>query len=87
MAASAEVEASARLRKADEIDQEGLATARGPYRADSGVMMLIILVVLLVLALGGGGFGHSRVGVVGWSPAALILVVLLAMWFTGNLHV
>ena len=49
-------------------------------------MLMIILIVLLVLALGGGGFGHSRYGAVGWSPAGLILLVLLIMWFTGNLH-
>ncbi len=49
-------------------------------------MLMIILIVLLVLALGGGGFGHSRYGFAGWSPAFLILVVLLIMWLTGNLH-
>lgn len=48
-------------------------------------MLLILLVVLLVVALGGGAFGHSRVGAVGWSPAAIIVVVLLVMWFTGHL--
>lgn len=49
-------------------------------------MLMIVLLVLLVLALGGGGFGHARFGYAGWSPALLILVVLLVMWFTGNLH-
>jgi hypothetical protein len=49
-------------------------------------MLTILLIVLLVLALGGGGFGHSRFGAVGWSPAGLILLVLLVMWLTGNLH-
>ncbi len=49
-------------------------------------MLLIILLVVLVLALGGGGWGHSRYGYVGWSPAGLILLVLLVLWFTGGLH-
>jgi hypothetical protein len=48
--------------------------------------MLIILVVLLFLALAGGGWGHSRYGYVGWSPAGLIVLVLVVMWVTGNLR-
>lgn len=47
---------------------------------------MIVLLVLLVLALGGGGLGYSHFGYVGWSPAGLILLVLLIMWLTGNLH-
>lgn len=49
-------------------------------------MLTIILVVLLVLALGGGGFGHRRVGAVGWSPAGLILLILIVLWLTGRLR-
>jgi len=49
-------------------------------------MLLIILFVLLAVALAGGGWGHSRYGYTGWSPAGLILVVLLCLWVTGNLH-
>jgi len=49
-------------------------------------MLLIVLLVLFVLALGGGGWGHSRYGYVGWSPAGLILLVLLIFWLTGQLH-
>ena len=49
-------------------------------------MLLIVLVVLLVLALGGGGWGYSRYGAVGWSPAGLLLLVLVVLWLTGNLH-
>jgi hypothetical protein len=49
-------------------------------------MLLIIFVVLLFLALAGGGWGHSRYGYVGWSPAGLIILVLVVMWLTGNLH-
>jgi hypothetical protein len=50
-------------------------------------MLTIFLIVLLVLALGGGGWGYSRYGYVGWSPAGLILLVLLVLWFAGGLHV
>ncbi len=49
-------------------------------------MLMIFLVVLLVLALGGGGWGHSRYGYAGWSPAGLIILVLVVLWFTGALH-
>jgi hypothetical protein len=49
-------------------------------------MLFIALVVLLVVALGGGGWGHSRYGYVGWSPAGLIVLVLALLWITGNLH-
>jgi hypothetical protein len=49
-------------------------------------MLMTVLIVLLVLALGGGGFGYSRYGFAGMSPAGLILIVLLIMWLTGNLH-
>lgn len=48
-------------------------------------MLMIVLIVLLVLALGGGGWGHSRFGAVGWSPAVVVLVILLGFYFTGNL--
>ncbi len=49
-------------------------------------MLTIILIVLLVLALGGGGWGYSRWGLAGMSPGGLILLVLLILWLTGNLH-
>ena len=54
-----------------------------PYVGD---MLTIILIILLLFAIGGGGWGHSRYGAVGWSPAGLIVVVLLIMLLTGNLH-
>jgi hypothetical protein len=47
--------------------------------------MLLILVIVLVLAMAGGGWGHSRYGYAGWSPAGLILLVLVVLWFTGRL--
>jgi hypothetical protein len=49
-------------------------------------MLMIVLVVCLLLALVGGGWGHSRYGYAGWSPAGLFLVVLALLWLTGNLH-
>lgn len=49
-------------------------------------MLMIILIVLLVLALGGGGWGYSRYGAVGWSPAGLIVLVLVILLLTGRLH-
>ncbi len=50
-------------------------------------MLLIVLVVVLLFALGGGGWGHTRYGYASWSPAGLILLVLVVLWLTGNLHV
>lgn len=49
-------------------------------------MLTIILIILLVLALGGGGWGYSRWGIVGLSPAGILLLILLVLWLTGNLH-
>ncbi len=49
-------------------------------------MLLILLIVVLVLALGGGAWGHSRVGYAGWSPAGIILLVIIVLWFTGRMR-
>jgi hypothetical protein len=49
-------------------------------------MLLMIVVVLLVLALAGGGWGHSRYGYAGWSPAGLLILVVAILWLTGSLH-
>ncbi len=46
--------------------------------------MFTILLIVLLLALVGGGLGHSRFGYVGWSPAGLVVVILLVMLFTGH---
>lgn len=46
-------------------------------------MLMIVLFVLFVLALGGAGWGHSRYGYTGWSPAGIILAVMLILWLTG----
>jgi Protein of unknown function (DUF3309) len=50
-------------------------------------MLLIVLIVLLVLALGGGGWGHSRFGYAGWTPAGIIVLVLVLLLVTGRLHI
>ena len=52
----------------------------------TGFMLLTILVVVLLLSLVGGGFGHSRYGYAGWSPAGIILVILAILFFTGRFH-
>lgn len=48
--------------------------------------MLMLLVILLVLALVGGGIGHSRYGYAGWSPAGILIVILVIMALTGSFH-
>ncbi len=48
-------------------------------------MLMTILIIVLVLSLIGGGVGHSRVGFVGWSPAGIILLVLVILFVTGRL--
>lgn len=48
-------------------------------------MLMTILIVLLIVSLVGGGLGHSRVGVAGWSPAGVLIVVVMALWLTGGL--
>ena len=48
-------------------------------------MLLTILIILLILSLFGGGWGHSRYGYVGWSPAGILLIILLILLLTGRL--
>ena len=49
-------------------------------------MLTLLLIVLLVQLLAGGGLGYGRYGSAGLSPAALVLIVLLVLWLTGNLR-
>jgi hypothetical protein len=49
-------------------------------------MLTILLIVLLVLALGGGSWGYSRYGAGSWSPAGIIVLILVLLWLTGRLH-
>ena len=48
--------------------------------------MVTLIIILLVLALVGGGLGHSRFGYAGWSPAGIVLLILVVLLLTGNLH-
>lgn len=58
-----------------------------PRRRKENLLVLItLIVVLLLLALLGGGFGHSRGwGYAGWSPLALLVLIVLVLALTGNL--
>lgn len=49
-------------------------------------MLMTVLIVLVVLALVGGGWGHSRYGAAGWSPAGILLAIVVVLYFTGHLH-
>lgn len=49
-------------------------------------MLLWILLILLVISVGGGGWGYSRWGYAGLSPAGVVLLILVVLWLTGNLH-
>lgn len=57
----------------------------GPAVALDRLMLTIILVILLIAFLAGGGFGYSRWGLGGMSPALLIGIVLLVLLFTRRL--
>jgi hypothetical protein len=49
-------------------------------------MLMLILIILVVAALAGGGLGHRRFGYAGWSPAGILIAILLVLYLTGNLH-
>jgi hypothetical protein len=49
-------------------------------------MLLIILLVLVVLAISGGGWGYSRWGYAGFSPALLVVLLVGVLWFSGYLR-
>ena len=59
--------------------------AWGPLRL-AGVATLLALIFLLLMALGGGGWGYRRWGYASWSPAGLLVVVLILLLLTGGLH-
>ena len=46
--------------------------------------MFTILIILLVLALLGGGLGHSRYGYAGWSPAGILVAIVVMLLLTGH---
>ena len=47
--------------------------------------VMTILIILLVIALLGGGLGHGRFGYAGWSPAGILVVILLIMLVSGRI--
>jgi multidrug transporter EmrE-like cation transporter len=47
-------------------------------------MLMTLLLVILVLALLGGAMGHSRFGYAGWSPAGIVVIILLVWLLFGN---
>jgi hypothetical protein len=47
--------------------------------------MLTILLIVLLIAVLGGGIGYGRFGYAGWSPAAIVAVVLLFLLLMGRL--
>jgi hypothetical protein len=47
--------------------------------------MLAILLILLVISLLGGGFGYRSAGPWGWSPAGILVIILVIMAATGRL--
>lgn len=49
-------------------------------------MLITILLVVLVISLVGGGMGYSRYGYAGWSPAGIVLIALVVLFFSGYLH-
>ncbi|HEY7062482.1 MAG TPA: DUF3309 family protein [Chloroflexota bacterium] len=50
--------------------------------------LLTLLVILLVISVLFGGWGSSRGwGYYGWSPVGLIVLILVILLITGNLHV
>lgn len=71
------------VRFSDLTAQNRAPTAAGKRLATTQLMLTLLLVLLLV-ALIGGGIGHSRFGYAGWSPAGLILLVVLVMLVTGT---
>jgi len=46
--------------------------------------LMTLLIILLVIALLGGGLGHGRFGYAGWSPAGILIVILLVMLLSGR---
>jgi len=69
------------------VKQARSSDHRSAHASKESVMLLTVLFVfLLVVALGGGGWGYSRAGALSWSPAAIILVVGIILFATGNMH-
>jgi hypothetical protein len=74
------------LHEGDLHQAAGASRSPGEIQKEKPMLLMILLVVLL-LSLGGGGWGHPRYGYASWSPAGLIVLVLVVLWLTGNLRV
>jgi hypothetical protein len=61
-----------------------LSTPRSAADKEAVQMLMMILLAVLVFALLGGAVGHSRYGYAGWSPAGIMVVILLLWFFTGH---
>ena len=49
--------------------------------------LVTLLIILLVIAVLFGGYGSNRGwGYYGWSPVGLLVLILLILLLTGNLH-
>ena len=44
-----------------------------------------ILIILLLIALFAGALGNENYGWFGWSPAGVIVLILVILWLTGGL--
>jgi hypothetical protein len=49
-------------------------------------MLLTVLLVVLLASLVAGGMGHSRYGYAGWSPAGILLVLIVVFFLSGHLR-
>ena len=49
-------------------------------------LLLILLLVVLAVSVCGGVWGHSRWGYASWSPLGVLLLILVVLYLTGNLH-
>lgn len=49
-------------------------------------LLVWILIILLVLSLLGGGWAYPHYGYVSASPLVILVVIIVVIWATGNLH-
>jgi hypothetical protein len=62
----------------------GLIDATSFHEEDT-MWLIFLFMILLTLAIGGGEWGSKRYGYLGWSPAAVILVVAVVLVITGQI--
>lgn len=49
-------------------------------------MLMLFVILLVLIALGTGGWGYSRYGMPGITPAAIVVLLLFVLYVTGNLR-